>query len=166
MSDSWRMTLPGPPPTVNHSYRIVKVPRKGGGGLVSTLAKARGIEAYQAGVTYIAKVAKPRGWEPAEKIRLRYWFYLTREIDCDNALKAINDAIALAIRPDASPVKRDRGFLPCVVDMYLGEKDPRVVVEVSNEHSDRGQSQHASDARGSEQDGRLPDGVESGAGVG
>lgn len=126
------MTLPGPPPTINHSYKIVTVPAKGGQGLVRRLAKADGVEAYQAGVTYIAKTAKPSGWVPADKVRLRYWFYLQREIDSDNALKAINDAIALAIRPDASAAKRDSGFLPCVADVFLGYKDPHVVVEVEN----------------------------------
>ena len=161
------MTLPGPPPTINHTYKIVTVPKKGGGGLVRRLGKADGIEAYQAGVTYIAKVAKPSGWVPADKIRLRFWFYLSREIDCDNALKAINDAIALAIRPDASPAKRDSGFLPCVADMYLGQKDPRVVVEVENyERSDSGQPQHAPDAGDSEQDGRVLGRTHPGASVG
>lgn len=126
------MTLPGPPPTVNHTYKIVRVPRRGGGGLVSRLAKTEGIETYQAGVTLIARTAKPSGWQPADKIRLRYTFYLGRELDCDNALKAINDAIALAIRPSASAAKRDSGFLPCVADVFVGDKNPRVVVEIWN----------------------------------
>lgn len=96
------------------------------------LGKAPGVEAYQTGVTYLAKTAKPSGWNPAAKIRLRYWFYLGRELDCDNALKAINDAIALAIRPDASAAKRDSGFLPHVIDVVTGDKNPRVVVEIEN----------------------------------
>jgi hypothetical protein len=124
---SWRMTLPGPPPTVNHSYKIVRVPRKGGGGLVSRLGKADGIEAYQTGVTYITKVAKPTGWEPGRQIRLRYQFFLNREIDCDNALKAINDAIALGLGVN------DRIFLPCVESKIVDKRAaPCVVVEVEN----------------------------------
>lgn len=126
------MTLPGPPPTINHTYKIVTVPKKGGEGVVRRLGKVEGVEHYQAGVTMIARSARPSGWQPAAKIRLRYWFHLQREIDCDNALKAINDAIAFAIRPDASPVMRDRGFMPCVQDIQLDEKNPYVIVEVEN----------------------------------
>lgn len=132
MVSSWQMTLPGPPPTVNHSYRIVVVPGRKGQGMVRRLAKAEGVETYQAGVTLIARTAKPSGWQAADKVRLRYTFYLGRELDCDNALKAINDAIALAIRPTASAAKRDSGFLPCVADVFVGDKNPRVVVEVWN----------------------------------
>jgi hypothetical protein len=132
MSEKWRMTLPGPPPTINHSYRIVTVPGRHGQGLVRRLAKVEGVETYQAGVTLIARTSRPSGWVPAEKIRLRYWFYLVKEIDCDNALKAINDAIALAIRPEATSAKRDRGFIPCVQDVYLRQKEPYVVVEIEN----------------------------------
>ena len=101
--------------------------------MVRRLAKAPGIEHYQAGVTLITRTARPTGWVPGEKIRLRYWFNVGREIDCDNALKAINDAIALAIRPEASSAKRDSGFLPCVQDITIGNKDPHVVVEIENE---------------------------------
>ena len=122
------MTLPGPPVSVNHQFKIVVVPKKGGGGLVRRLGKADGVEAYQAGITYIAKAARPSGWEPANKIRLRYWFYLSHEIDCDNALKAINDAIAVALGVN------DKGFLPCVQDKIVAKgTDPHVVVEVENE---------------------------------
>lgn len=120
----WRVTLPGPPPSVNHSYKIVKVPRRGGGGLVSRLAKADGIEAYQAGVTLIVRAARPSGWKPAAPLRLRYWFYLKRKVDCDNAMKALNDAVARALGVD------DDSFLPCVVAKELGHKDPYVVVEI------------------------------------
>ena len=126
-SQAWRVTLPGPPPSVNHSYRIVRVPRKGGEGMVSRLAKAEGVEAYQAGVSLIVRAARPSGWTPATRIRLRYWFYLKRKVDADNALKAMNDAIALALGID------DDGFLPCVVSKEMGAKEPRVEVEISNE---------------------------------
>jgi hypothetical protein len=130
--EPWKIVLPGPPPTINHSYKIVTVPARDGRGLVRRLGKADGVESYQAGVTLITKAAKPSGWTPTDKIRLRYWFHLARDLDCDNALKAIDDAIALAIRPDASPAKRDAGFLPCVVDVVTDKENPRVIVELEN----------------------------------
>lgn len=111
---------------MNHSYKIIRVPRKGGGGLVSRLGKADGVEAYQAGVTMIVRAARPSGWHPADRVRLRYWFYLKRRVDCDNALKAMNDAIATALGTD------DDSFLPCVVAKEMGHKDPRVEIEISN----------------------------------
>lgn len=121
------MTLPGPPPTVNHSYKIVRVPRKDGGGLVSKLAKADGIETYQTGVTLITKTARPSGWVPGERIRLRYWFWLTKDVDCDNALKAINDAIATGLGVN------DKIFLPCVQEKTVNKGiDPHVIVEIEN----------------------------------
>jgi len=95
--------------------------------MVSRLGKADGVEAYQTGVTYITKTAKPTGWVPGRQIRLRYQFYLNREVDCDNALKAINDAIALGLGVN------DKIFLPCVTSKVIDKKAaPCVVVELEN----------------------------------
>lgn len=88
---------------------------------------------YQTGVVLLTRSAMPARWRPAgEWIRLRYRFFLKRSIDCDNAMKAMNDAIAQAIGVD------DRRFLPCVTSKGVNpkEKDPRVEVEISDEPSD------------------------------
>lgn len=100
-----------------------------------TKVKNDGVQLYQDSVTWYTKAARPSGWEAAERVRLRYWFHLKRDIDCDNALKALNDAIAHALKVD------DKVFLPTVEAKWTGEKDPFVIVEIQNEaqpeHDDR-----------------------------
>ena len=54
-------------------------------------------------------------------------FHLKRDIDCDNALKALNDAIAHALNVN------DKAFLPSVEAKWTGENDPFVIVEIENE---------------------------------
>lgn len=130
--------VPGQPPTVNHLYKEATRTTIGKNGNVRTYrtkVKEDGVQTYQDSVTWYTKMNVPRDWEPGERVRLRYWFHLKRDIDCDNALKAINDAVAHALRVD------DKSFLPSVEAKWTGEKDPFVVVEIHNEqqpaHDDR-----------------------------
>jgi Holliday junction resolvase RusA-like endonuclease len=91
------------------------------------LVKDPAVAAYQAMVTLIVRTQRPRGFPGPGQIRVRYWFELSRDIDCDNALKALNDAIALALDVD------DRRFLPMVVCKHVGSKHPRVTIEIGGE---------------------------------
>jgi Holliday junction resolvase RusA-like endonuclease len=45
-------------------------------------------------------------------------------MDCDNVLKALNDAIAIGLGVN------DKVFLPCVRSKEIGIKSPRVIVTV------------------------------------
>lgn len=92
-----------------------------------TKVKNDGVQTYQDSVTWYTKAARPGGWEAGERVRLTYWFHLKRDIDCDNALKALNDAIAHALNVN------DKAFLPTVEAKWTGEKDPFVIVEIQNE---------------------------------
>lgn len=122
------VSVPGIPPSVNHMYepRLVTT----GTGSYMSRKKTSGVEEYQVTAALFVQNALPKAWRRALAehdgyIRIRYWFYLKRDIDCDNALKALNDAIAKALRVD------DKRFLPCVVDKYTGVKEPRVDLEFS-----------------------------------
>jgi Holliday junction resolvase RusA-like endonuclease len=110
--------VPGQPPSVNHMYVRVR-------GRWDRQTKAPGIEQYQQDVVYLCRASKPAGWTvPEGYIRLCYTFHLRRDADCDNLLKVLNDAIAMALNVN------DRMFLPCVVDKTVGSKTPRTIIEV------------------------------------
>lgn len=138
MNESWRVRVPGQPISVNHLYKEATRPKidrfgqvvygpSGKPEVVRAKVKADGVQTYQDSVTWYTKQARPSGWVAGSRVRLRYWFYLDRDIDGDNALKALNDAIAHALGCD------DKAFLPCVVEKTTGSKDPHVVVEIENE---------------------------------
>ena len=109
--------IDGQPPSVNHMYKLARGTRR--------IVKDPDVAAYQVGVTLIVRTSRPKGFPPPGQIRIRYWFELARDIDCDNALKALNDAIALGLGVD------DKRFLPCVEAKTIGSKRPlvRVVME-------------------------------------
>jgi Holliday junction resolvase RusA-like endonuclease len=114
----FQVTLQGQPPSTNHLYHIVYVGRH------PRMAKKPEIETYQVLVTYLVRAAKPSGWVSGAHVRLLYDFFLKRDIDCDNALKAMNDAIAIALDVN------DKLFLPCVRSKTIGVRDPHVLVEI------------------------------------
>jgi len=85
------------------------------------------VESYQLGVVYLVREARPSGWRPEGQIRLRYELLLKRDIDADNVLKALNDAIAKALGTD------DRYFLPCIETKIVdGRFSPRIDIEIGN----------------------------------
>lgn len=122
--------IPGQPPSVNHSYKPVMIQRYTASGQRYSrigMAKQTAVLDYQTGVVRITQTSKPAGWRPVgEYIRITYAFFLKRSIDCDNAMKALNDALAMAIGVD------DKWFLPCVVSKSVDgkERNPRVEVTI------------------------------------
>lgn len=134
-SDSFRFTVPGQPPSVNHTYRVVRI-RHRDGGSHQQLAKHREVETYQVVVSSLVRAAKPIGWNPPGQIRIRYWFRVGRAIDADNTLKAINDAIKIGMGTRLAgkrlvPIWDDKLFLPCVQELTTKHPEPHVEVEVS-----------------------------------
>src|SRR5438552_3390690 len=93
---TWSFTIPGQPPSVNHSYRPVRMYRADGSVRMG-IAKVPGLEAWQTSVALIVRSARPSGWQPQPLIKLSYEFFYRRRFDADNALKALNDAIAHAL---------------------------------------------------------------------
>lgn len=129
---SWKVTIIGQPPTVNHAYEPRTAYRKSAsGGLVpyTRIGKNSQAEAYQQGAALIVGVAKPSGWRwQGGYLRLVYRFYLARDADCDNLLKILNDAIARKIDVN------DRWFLPMVMSKrVVKDADARVEVTVIQE---------------------------------
>lgn len=110
----------GQPPSVNHLYAVRRNRRTG----APFISKAPGVEAYQLVATTRARQARPAGWEATGQVRIFYRFYLKRDIDCDNALKALNDAIAAALNIN------DKAFLPCVEEKRLGYAEPQTWVTI------------------------------------
>jgi Holliday junction resolvase RusA-like endonuclease len=88
------------------------------------IRKADGVEAYQAGVTYIARTSKPSGWKPSAQIRVIFDFFLKRDADCDNLMKSLLDSVAIALGVN------DKVFLPCARSKTVGSKNPRTVVTI------------------------------------
>lgn len=119
-----RIDVPGQPPSRNHTYRIIRVKHRDGGSH-QQLGKVPGVESYQLVVSTLTRRALGTASLPSMgPIRLRYWFYVNRDIDCDNAMKALNDAIAIGLGVD------DKRFLPCVVEKHTKIKEPHVVIEI------------------------------------
>lgn len=123
---TFRFRIPTQPPSVNHTYKIVTGYRKGG-GTYKTLAKDQDVLQYQLVASNIAKMARPNGWKPTGYLRIKFWFRLEDDADCDNLLKALNDAFAKAWSIN------DRWFLPCVQEKTTGNKNPEVEIEVDDE---------------------------------
>lgn len=130
---SWRITVPGQPPTINHAFEPQTAYRrtKSGASVPYTrIGKNAQAQAYQAGAALVVGAARPSGWVwLGGFLRLTYRFYLVRDADCDNLLKILNDAIAAKIGVN------DRWFLPMVMSKrtVAREADARVEVTVIQE---------------------------------
>lgn len=139
----WTVVIPGQPPSVNHSYKPVMLRKRTATGEAYTrmgIAKLSSVTDYQTAVVQLTRTAMPSRWRPAgDWVRVTYRFFLKRSIDFDNAMKALNDAIALAIGVN------DRRFLPCVISASIDPKEsnPRVEVGIADEPSDSPSSRAA-----------------------
>lgn len=129
--NSWQVSIPGQPPSVNHLYRPTL--RENAKGTYRGFTKVDGVEDYQTVAGLCVKMAIPKTWKEflqrdhSSQIRMSYWFHLADDIDCSNAFKAIEDAIARAMGVN------DKRFLPCAAGKDLGNREPWIDVEVSLE---------------------------------
>ena len=90
------------------------------------IAKNKAVLEYQVLAAHFVRLARPSSWvPPAGYFPIHYSFYLRRDIDCDNAMKALNDAIAGALGIN------DSRFLPCVRSKNVNSKEPNPRVEVT-----------------------------------
>lgn len=123
--NDWSFTIPGPPLSINATYKVVTM--KTTTGMTRRLAKTPEAVAWQLGVVYIVKTAKPSGWRPARRIRIEMTFWMNRKgRDADNPQKALLDSIATALGVN------DNSFLPCVLSNEVDKADPRVEVTIRN----------------------------------
>lgn len=134
MPSSFTFMIPGQPISWNRSYRTrtIGVKDKYGQAVLaasgrpkirSAQYKTKDAEDYQQGVMLVAMAAKPSGFVP-DQVIVAYDFVLARDIDCDNVMKMINDALSRALRLD------DRHFFPVVRSKITGSKNPSVTVTV------------------------------------
>lgn len=121
----WTFVLPGQPISWNHSYQIVT--RRGRRGKYSTIAKTPAAEAYQQEAVLRIKSAVPSRWKPTGQVRTRFRLFLQRDIDCDNIMKLIHDALETATGVN------DSNFLPTVEEKSTRwGKQARVEVTVED----------------------------------
>ena len=110
----WGVLIPGQPWSGNHMYQ----------GYGRRRHKRPEVEAYQAEITLRVREARPSYWRPDGQIVVEYDFMLARDIDCTNSIKVIEDAVALALRPEDRFY--DRRFLPRAMSKTVGVADPAV----------------------------------------
>ena len=132
MTSSFRFTVPGQPPSLNHIHKTVWR-TDGAGNRYKGRAKEEEVTNYQLVAANECRRAR-HDWQPPQVfnprkghglIVIRYWFYLARALDVDNAMKVLNDPIKHAIEID------DSHFLPQAWGRETGHKrDARVEVEV------------------------------------
>jgi Holliday junction resolvase RusA-like endonuclease len=130
----WSFTLLGQPPSWNQSYHITKQQgyRKDGRPYeFSSLSKRQKVIDYQAGAVLVIRSAKPSRWAPTGDVRILWRIYLTRDIDCDNLMKAVHDAIERATDVN------DRRFLPCVQSKVWGVHPTEARIEITVEDVDQ-----------------------------
>lgn len=124
MSNSFHFTVPGQPVSWNAAYRVRR--QYNGSKMVRGLFKTDDAEAYQDSVRYIARTAKPSSFVPPKRCRIivAYDFVLARDIDCDNLMKLMNDALAEAIGVN------DKSFMPVAMSKTTSSKSPYTRVTV------------------------------------
>jgi hypothetical protein len=92
----WLVVIPGQPPSGNHANKIGRGFRRGGIAYPK-MVKTPQAEAYQAGAALITKVARPSGWRPGDRVVMEYRFWITRDADCTNLIKTVEDAVCPAL---------------------------------------------------------------------
>lgn len=131
---SFRFRLEGQPVSWNAAYRNEMRTIRGRGRVIVPV-KTSEASMYQQRVRSACERARPRDWEPAPQLRIRYWLYLADSMDADNVLKILNDAIAFGLgtvvkRMKEVPIVNDKRFLPSVEHLSVGNKPPWVGVSI------------------------------------
>lgn len=84
------------------------------------MKKTDTVAEYQRIAGLSINTAKPSGFAPGGFLYVLYEFFLKRDIDCDNAMKAIGDVLALCLGIN------DRMFLPVALHKETKVKEPYV----------------------------------------
>lgn len=83
---------------------------------------------YQSQLTMVARAAKPSDFQPKGQIIVAYDMLLARDLDADNVMKAVHDALAVALGVN------DKLFLPVVLMKTHGSKEPLLAIQVFDAH--------------------------------
>ena len=121
---SWTVTIPGNPPSGNHANKIGRGYRAGGIAYPK-LVKTDEATAYMQGAALIVRAAKPSDWSwDGGQVIVEYRFYLTRDADCTNLIKVVEDSVFPAIGVD------DKYALPRAMSKEIVKINPRVEVTI------------------------------------
>jgi len=119
------ITIPGQPPSGNHANKIGRGYRRGGVSYPKLVKTQKALD-YQDEAAYLAKQAKPSKWRPGLQVVMEYRFWLTRDADCTNLIKTVEDGICPALGFN------DSRALPRAMSKIVGvpKKDARVEITV------------------------------------
>lgn len=94
---AWTVTIPGQPPSGNHANKIGRGYRRGGIAYPK-LVKTPEAQAYQQAAALCVKVAKPSDWTwDGGQVVVEYRFWVSRNTDCTNMIKVVEDAVFPAL---------------------------------------------------------------------
>lgn len=122
MTTSFSFVMPGQPPTWNHMYRWTT--KNVSGKQIRIQVKTDEANLYQSQLTMIARSAKPSDFKPTGQVIVAYEMILDHDLDADNVMKAVNDALAIAIEVN------DKLFLPIVLLKASGSERPFLGITV------------------------------------
>lgn len=131
----WGFVVEGQPVSWNSAYRVGMVRRTGRGGRLRldalgrpvdkrTIVKTDEAKAYVDLVTYRARRAVPRDWSPIGLVVIELYYYLGRDVDCDNVMKLVDDGI------QAATGVNDQWFLPRAMSKTTGLRPNERRIEV------------------------------------
>jgi len=83
---------------------------------------------YQSQLTMLARNAKPSDFKPMGQIIVAYEMILDRNLDADNVMKVVHDALAIALEVN------DKLFLPLVWMKTSGSAHPFLAIHVYDAH--------------------------------
>lgn len=120
---AWTVSLPGQPPSVNALYRAtIRTDRSGRS--YPGIIKSDRARAYHDAAIWLIRAARPGRWKPEGMIRIQLSLYLANDIDSDNTIKTISDAVQTALGID------DKRFLWCVHSKEVGLPRSQARVEL------------------------------------
>ena len=122
MTDRFSFVMPGQPPSWNHMYRWTT--KNVGDRTIRIQVKTEEANLYQAQLTMVARSAKPSDFAPAGQVIVAHEMSLGRDLDADNVMKAVHDALAIALGIN------DKLFLPVVIFKTHGNRDPALGITV------------------------------------
>jgi Holliday junction resolvase RusA-like endonuclease len=117
----WSVTIPGNPPTLNSTYKVVTIAGH------SRLAKHSAVATWQDTVAWLTRAAVPKDWSASRRVRVEITWWTARTHDADAGLKALLDGLAVGLGIN------DRCFLPTVVSNEVDAANPRTEVMIRNE---------------------------------
>lgn len=119
----WSVTIPGQPVSWDHAYKTGRVPARGG-VMIHRPVKTEKASTYQQDAQLIVQAAAPSGWAPPGRVRMIVDLFLAHDMDDDNAMKLLRDAVQRATGVD------DMKFLSCTrrKEVVDDPRDARIVL--------------------------------------